>query len=1815
MAINPISYTERITRSFLKYQLTAYPFSDPRLHEQMRNLLNLDVVRQTPLLKGPYISLSRVFRKGSAIDEMIDEGIFHPHMKQIIGASITQLYGHQATALRAIHEGKTTLISTGTGSGKTECFLYPMISKALELRDEGAPVGVSAVIVYPMNALAEDQLDRLRGLLAGSGITFGMYVGKTPEYEREVTGYRLQPGSSQADYKKAIKRYREQGRPDAIHPAEEICSREMMRTSGKQPRILLTNVKQLELLLTRQVDVELFNNARLDYLVFDEAHTFSGVQGAETACLLRRLRTFCGLDEQATVNIATSATIVDSRDPDAGRRFASRFFGVSPEQVECVHEEYESESWEEKRHLPNEPTGDLIELLKKTLAAVDLDNGDSEVRSIYEQLSGWSLQDGAWREALAAALIKNELAFQIGEVIKKPQPIDCITEELSNRVGRSVSEEELLCYLAMGAAALSNGRPVFRPVVHAFIRGIPGAVVTFPGDDNEPKLWLSSEDESAAEDLKVQLWHAPIYACTTCGQHYYVNWLKDYHFVGERPDGGQLDENGQCYWEPLNKDHGGKRAILVDRIISREADEELEDENWSAVLYLCKHCGCAHREEKERCQNCGISSPMVKLYAVRSKQKSEGYLSSCISCTSKGKRMGRHYREPMREVRATTVSDVHVLTQDMVHHAERQRLLLFADNRQDAAFQAGWMKDHARRFRLRRLIADTMKDNALTLEEMVLKLDEELDTNDALSRALIPEVWRFISKEGSGGRHQEERRYLLRIQVLREIATPANDQRGLEPWGRLKVHYSGIDTGSRFVQEWSRKIGLPPDDLKNGIETLLDQLRRQRLLYDPFKEIFTRFWSEGDREVQLGYMPIPPGPRGMKLTIEVGDDKRYVQTWLSNRLTLVQQIAQKWGLEKEDIPDFLQSLWDYLSSDTLGVFIPVTLKSQKGKALPNCSGVYQINSTKLLLSENHGYYRCKNCRRKVSRRAPNNLCMAWHCKGELEFVAEDPDSYNLQLLDEGYSMLRPEEHTAMVPQAQRERIENLFKGTSDAVNTLVCTPTLELGVDIGALDAILLRNVPPLPANYWQRTGRAGRRHRMAVTTCYARPTSHDRAYFVEPLKMLEGKVDPPAFNMRNNVMVAKHVHASVITRLFQLAYGDSAISVEEKERLQQVLTQMLPRRINNYLFDHAGKINVNPFDVTPLKIIIDEYHDELLSYVKKAFQQGWPDDDQEVTTAEALSECINGMAGELSIVLKRLHKRLKWAHAEIQRLNLIRTQYGTLDNEDEAHFRRCDQMVKKLKGVQTRSRREAEGIDEINTYGVLSAEGFLPGYGLDSGSVVGMAEVPPWLQGSMDFSLPRPVSVALREYVPGNRIYANGHRFVARRFQLDMEQERSEFPLFEVNIEREALIETSLGCSNSSMSSVTLPATSVCDVALVHQSQISDEEETRFQMPVSVFGREKNRHNGGLSLTWGSKELKLRHGVHYRMVNIGSSNLIQEKQQLGYPVCSICGQSVSPMSSDRQIEHFMNSHEERCGRKPGMLGFYADIVADSLTLPSCKDRMEAYSLLEALRMGAAHILDMHLEDLQLLVIGYVDRDEVDGIIWDPMPGGSGLLDQIRDNFAAVIDAALRITKECPSLCDYSCIDCLQTFRNGFYHKHLNRHVAIELLEELGGKLEVGYEIVPQHPSSQQPGDEQPVNAAELKLQKMLEAAGFTSGQFQQQIKFKQPITLDYQIGSTTPDVFFESDEEDDDENGICIYLDGMSAHLHDDPETARRDQEIRSWLRNNGYHVLEITAVELDDRNAMIRHFRKLAKYLSGKDLADRVKQNSDEWFGEIES
>jgi hypothetical protein len=249
---------------------------------------------------------------------------------------------------------------------------------------------------------------------------------------------------------------------------------------------------------------------------------------------------------------------------------------------------------------------------------------------------------------------------------------------------------------------------------------------------------------------------------------------------------------------------------------------------------------------------------------------------------------------------------------------------------------------------------------------------------------------------------------------------------------------------------------------------------------------------------------------------------------------VAKQAAVAWGVHPDEVKPFLEDMWQLVRTK-LHLLAPVQLKGARGGLLPGCVGAHQVDANRLTLRPDKGMYRCQTCRRLHTRINPGMSCMAWRCAGKLAFEAENPDDYDLLLLDQEFAMLRAKEHSAQIPGAERERIENAFKSDNERINTLVCTPTLEMGVNIGALDAVLMRNVPPLPANYWQRAGRAGRQFRMALDITYARAASHDRAYFNEPLKMLEGLVEPPSFNLRNPVMVAKHVHATVLTALFKM--------------------------------------------------------------------------------------------------------------------------------------------------------------------------------------------------------------------------------------------------------------------------------------------------------------------------------------------------------------------------------------------------------------------------------------------------------------------------------------------------------------------------------------------------------------------------------------------------------------------------------------------------------------------------------------------------------
>ena len=506
----------------------------------------------------------------------------------------------------------------------------------------------------------------------------------------------------------------------------------------------------------------------------------------------------------------------------------------------------------------------------------------------------------------------------------------------------------------------------------------------------------------------------------------------------------------------------------------------------------------------------------------------------------------------------------------------------------------------------------------------------------------------------------------------------------------------------------------------------------------------------------------------------------------------------------------------------------------------------------------------------------------------------------------------------------------------------------------------------------------------------------------------------------------------------------------------------------------------------------------------------------------------------------------------------------------------------------------------------MLALEGFLPGYGLERGTILGTAEIPFWeSKDAGELYLPRPPLMALREYVPGNLIYANGHRFVSRRYQLLPAEER-ESAVLEVTVSRSALREVDAGTAPS-LTSRVLQSLPMDDVDLVHTSQISDEEDHRFQMGVAVLGHERNRHSGGNIYSWGLQEVHLIKAMHLRMANVGCTTEIQRRINFGYLICSVCGDSVSPLASEIQKTNFKTGHRERCGggTKDAAQEFalHADVVADALKFPGFSDQTEAYSVLESIRLAAANRIEMVPEDMQILVMGQMGSDEVTGCLIDPMPGGSGLLEQLIGRFQEIRDEAVNILQTCPSACQTSCTDCLQTYRNSFYHPHLDRHRALQFLESSGPQMKFARTVPAMHYGGTAPaGGKSPVNAAERRLREMLLAAGFPEA-----TSWQEQIQLGSGLSTTTPDAIYRPDDAD--LRPVAIYLDGLSRRLHGNPQTAERDRIIRARLRENNWEVMTITAHELHDHAAMAKHFKTLARYLDLGDLRSTVSQQRD-WF-----
>lgn len=309
-SIDAVATSESIKATYRRYLSSLLAVRDPKIDAALRKAIDT-----TDMLdRGPYLEATPPYAPGKSIRELISEGVLSSKFADIASAALPlerPLYVHQEQAIRRVAAGRNVVVATGTGSGKTESFLIPILDSLVREHEQGSlGPGVRALLLYPMNALANDQMKRLRQLLAGyPEITFGRYTGETerdPRKAREMFA-ELNIGEPRIE--------------------NEILSRNEMRATP--PHLLLTNYAMLEYLLLRPLDMDLFAtgaDSKWRFIVVDEAHVYDGSQGAEIAMLLRRVRDRVAPQREIQC-IATSATVGGDTDPGAITRFASNLFG------------------------------------------------------------------------------------------------------------------------------------------------------------------------------------------------------------------------------------------------------------------------------------------------------------------------------------------------------------------------------------------------------------------------------------------------------------------------------------------------------------------------------------------------------------------------------------------------------------------------------------------------------------------------------------------------------------------------------------------------------------------------------------------------------------------------------------------------------------------------------------------------------------------------------------------------------------------------------------------------------------------------------------------------------------------------------------------------------------------------------------------------------------------------------------------------------------------------------------------------------------------------------------------------------------------------------------------------------------------------------------------------------------------------------------------------------------------------------------------------------------------------------------------------
>ncbi len=1741
--------TQQITASLRDYIEATYHIGHPVLVAQRRALLEQEGV----LFQAPYIESTRRYtpsRSFADLDIPSEAKELLEMMSQPSGSRDPILndppYTHQAIALEeTLSRGKSLVVTTGTGSGKTESFLLPIFSKlAVEAQnrpDSFRSPAVRALLLYPMNALVNDQLGRLRLMLGNERVAsrFMGWAGRPARFAR-YTSRTLYPGvrTVKKDQLRLRSIYQfyvallEQA-DDGSSPQQEAAAGlvENLQSRGKWPAkpdlrawygesgtrwqnregeftraitqpgdpelltrhevleqppdLLVTNYSMLEYMLMRPLERPVFeatkawlaaNPSERLLLVVDEAHLYRGAAGAEVALLLRRLRARLGIQPDRLQVICTSASF---NDQDYASHFAAELTGKAPGDFVTLTGELA---------LRPKATGgteeDAIALVQVSLDAFYQAFTEEERYAAVEGFLQYrGISDGPGVAAALHEALQDfpPMSLLVNLTMQEARPLFELGRDIFDTTDVALADRALTVLVALGSVARrTESEPGLLPCrVHAFFRGLPGLWACIDPD------CFSLEDSYRGGPVGT-LYSQPremctcgarvfeLYTCRNCGSAYaraYTENLANPSFLWQEPGGGfqsvagpveelealdlLLEEPSAGDVEPadldlvtgrLNPNTLGERTRQVFLKTDRSADSTDDDEGddgagsqGSGEFRPCGVCG----------QRAGYGRSSVQDHQTKGDQPFQALITRQIQVQPPSPRPYSDFA-PLRG----------------------RKVLAFSDSRQTAARLAPNLQTYSMQDVLRPLILRGWREinsidvlsPSLSLEDLYLAV---LVGAKRLSVRLRPElrgteslhVMRDVETVVQRGALGDPAEVLQLALTVRSETPPQSLLRGLVT--TITDRWYGLQSLALASLRERRNLtsqleGLPTLD---SVATTSEQkvaLARAWLLQwiSPSAGIWFQSMNPSWWQTARGVRPHSGKFASLDRWLEQRESKRaFEREWLPALLDIFcEQVApRKYRIRAAYLAFELGGEWGYCQA------CRTTQRPFPG--LIKCANCGQDRVEPIdpesdpVFSARKGYYRASSVR-----------ALAEPPESPIAIIAaEHTAQLNAAQADEVFS--KAEEHELLFQDVDLG-IPSPGAQPHTAIDVLSCTTTMEVGIDIGMLSGVALRNVPPSRASYQQRSGRAGRRgNAVATVIAFGSADSHDEHYFQEPDSMIRGSVNDPVLTLDNSEIASRHVTAFLFQRYHQSRLPE--VDTEEQPQLFEVLGS-----VNDFL-DSRSVLNRRDFESwlreneSDLRASVDEW---LPTQIEGA--------NRDQLLLNLVDHTLTAVDGALPPIAPNDEGKEDEGDEE----------EGDEEEKEEdlAEQQEVDATIEEAPREEEEESEDPRRATE-NLLDRLLYKGVLPRYAFPTDVVafhVFDRERSTRFRSEFRYAPSQGLPIALSQYAPGKEVWIDGKLWTSGALYSPMRGDR-----YRAWQERRLYFE----CST-------------CRYASTATYEEADRGETK-DCPAcggeATFGRAKNwirppgfahpqtREEGTSPDDQPSRSYATRAKLvapgpadpdswqrvtsrirqYYDRTHLLVTNSGPRRE--GYTYCAKCG-LIEPTAVPSGIvggQHpkpFPDDREPMCpgaGSTRGLVlgtDFISDVLLINLRVDSPLTLRPGYlapdvalrTLCEAITIAATKRLEIEAGELQAEYRPSLTQDGHEGLeaeiyVYDTLAGGAAFARRIGEVALSVFENTMQLLEQCPADCDRSCYRCLRSFKNRFEHDLLDRHLGASLLRYL----------------------------------------------------------------------------------------------------------------------------------------------------------------------